>query len=180
MTTTVVAPSSSVCRCAPASPSQRCRVTAAHRSRHHLGPSNTKISCEGRHRGCPDLVSCILLFSVCSLIQLRGSLPSVSSSSDAATGRLLALSSSAQPQPSTLAPGRCCPESIPPVSGARSLSTFLAVGYGEHQDQLRGPPSGCPDFVSCILLLAGLFPHESHSAYLARHEATLSESSSRA
>ena len=102
-----------------------------------VGTENTKISCEGRHRGCPDLVSCILLFSVCSLIQLRGSLPSVSSSSDAATGRLLALSSSAQPQPSTLAPGRCCPESIPPVSGARSLSTFLAVGYGEHQDQLR-------------------------------------------
>jgi hypothetical protein len=22
---------------------------------------NTKISCEGRHRGCPDLVCCILL-----------------------------------------------------------------------------------------------------------------------
>ena len=25
-------------------------------------PQNTKISCEGRHRECPDLVSCILLF----------------------------------------------------------------------------------------------------------------------
>jgi len=24
-------------------------------------PHNTKISCEGRHRECPDLVSCILL-----------------------------------------------------------------------------------------------------------------------
>ena len=26
------------------------------------GPANTKISCEGRHRECSDLVSCILLF----------------------------------------------------------------------------------------------------------------------
>jgi hypothetical protein len=26
-------------------------------------PQNTKISCEGRDRECPDLVSCILLFA---------------------------------------------------------------------------------------------------------------------
>ena len=32
-----------------------------HDDRLVLGPSNTKISCEGRHRECPDLVSCILL-----------------------------------------------------------------------------------------------------------------------
>jgi len=36
-----------------------------------LGPSNTKISCEGRHRECPDLVSCILLFYGLSFVQPR-------------------------------------------------------------------------------------------------------------
>jgi hypothetical protein len=33
----------------------------------HHGPSNTKISSEGRQRGCPDLVCCILLLSSPSL-----------------------------------------------------------------------------------------------------------------
>jgi hypothetical protein len=32
-------------------------------------PSNTKISSEGRHRECPDLVCCILLFCGCHLVK---------------------------------------------------------------------------------------------------------------
>ncbi|HZL93417.1 MAG TPA: hypothetical protein VFB99_07230 [Vicinamibacterales bacterium] len=36
------------------------------------GPSNTKISCEGRHRECPDLVSCILLLAGHPRLELEG------------------------------------------------------------------------------------------------------------
>jgi hypothetical protein len=35
------------------------------------GPANTKISSEGRHRECPDLVCCILLFYGLSFVQPR-------------------------------------------------------------------------------------------------------------
>ena len=42
-----------------------------------LSSENTKISCEGRHRECPDLVSCILLFASALLptTRLRGRRP---------------------------------------------------------------------------------------------------------
>src|SRR4029079_2527707 len=36
-------------------------IVAIHGAPRRCSPSNTKISCEGRHRKCPDLVSCILL-----------------------------------------------------------------------------------------------------------------------
>jgi hypothetical protein len=42
-------------------------------SQSHSRAYNTKISCEGRHRECPDLVSCILLFDglqiICGLLR---------------------------------------------------------------------------------------------------------------